>query len=95
MTKEDILDLMNREIITEVVDPEKLVGKSVEELKNMGIITNIGEVNIVERDEESTEEENDVPVINGDVNTQVETGVEDENDAPVVDEEIIEDEEEE
>lgn len=95
MTKEDILDLMNREIITEVIDPEKLVGKSVEELKNMGIITNIGEVNIVERDEESTNEENDAPIVNDDTNTQDETGVEDENDAPVVDEELIEDEEEE
>lgn len=85
MTKEDILDLMNREIITEVIDPEKLVGKSVEELKNMGIITNIGEVNIVERDEEVTEDENDVPVVNGDTNTQKEPEAED--DAPVVDEE--------
>lgn len=96
MTKEDILDLMNREIITKVVDPEKLVGKSVEELKNMGIITYVGEVNIVEPDDEVvTGEENDAPVVNDDTNTQKEPEVEDENDAPVVDEENIEGEEEE
>ena len=89
MTKEDILDLMNREIITEVIDPEKLVGKSVEELKNMGLITSVCEVVV---DEEAvTEEKNDTPGVNGDTNTQDET----ENDAPVVDEENIEEEEEE
>lgn len=94
MTKENILDLMNREIITEVVDPEKLVGKSIEDLKNMGLVTVVGKVDVVETVEPTEPEagdENDAPVVNDDTNTQKEPEIEDENDAPVVDEDETED----
>lgn len=90
MTKEDILDLMNREIITEVVDPEKLVSKSVDDLKNMGLITAVGEVGVAETVEPEAEDENDAPVVNDDTNTQKDPEAEDENDAPVVDEDETE-----
>lgn len=78
-----ITDLLNKKAITEVFtegEKKQLEGKSLEELKDMKLVT------LVEV-EESTEENSAEPVVEDNEKSSTEPAVEDDEDLPVVDEE--------
>lgn len=78
-----IADLLNKKVITEVFTEEEkkqLEGKSLEELKDMKLVT-LMEV------EESVEENSSKPAVEDNENSSTELTVEDDEDLPVVDEE--------
>lgn len=78
-----ITDLLNKKVITEVFTEEEkkqLEGKSLEELKDMKLVT------LVEV-EESAEENLAEPAVDDNEKASTEPVVEDDEDLPVVDEE--------